>query len=373
VSSVSQIYFNKKCDQVTLEDIQKLIDENLTENYTLDYKAFTKKPQYGKYGKVISSFLNTNGGLLVIGVSEKDHKYPDKITWGTISRETLVQNLYNTIDPWSSDIGIKPIENPEDENERIFVVDVPKSKNPPYMANGVYYYRNVFESVPMTHSQVKAVFNETYLSKENILNYIIEPLYNDLCIILESNENRDYMSADVHSSILTKHRYLYTQIPSELKTKIDSFYHLIRTRKNLWYDLRNKYHECMRNNLFDKLEGVIIFEENINTTDALSVNVRFYENYRRISCSANLFECIIEQEEPIDNASRVFNHSNVEVIEYKLQLREGYQTIEPAIFEEIWHGIQSCIYESEIYTNWKDTYLSIIVLGQKLRILLEQY
>ena len=70
MSSVSQVYFAKNIDQVILEDIQKLIEDKVAENYSLDYKALTSKSQYGKYGKVSSSFLNTNGGLLIIGVPE---------------------------------------------------------------------------------------------------------------------------------------------------------------------------------------------------------------------------------------------------------------------------------------------------------------
>ncbi|MFC1802963.1 ATP-binding protein [Thermoproteota archaeon] len=48
--------------------------QRTSENYTLDYKSLpSKNVKYSKFGKVISSFLNTKGGLLILGVSEKNN------------------------------------------------------------------------------------------------------------------------------------------------------------------------------------------------------------------------------------------------------------------------------------------------------------
>lgn len=244
MSSISPVYFNKKCEEVNQADIQRLIDDIVTENYTLDYKALNKNPKYGTFGKVISSFLNTNGGLLIIGVSEKKHKYPDKITWGAISRETLVQNLYNIVDPWSSDIKIKTIENVEEENERIFVIDVPKSKSPPHMANGVYFFRNVYESIPMTHSQVKGILTESYLAKEKIIENIIGPLFNTLKTFHEKIQLNYYCDEDTFDDINKKYRFLLFQMNDIVFIEnFDDYFQLLKKRNYLV----SRYESIIRN------------------------------------------------------------------------------------------------------------------------------
>ena len=71
MSNLSQIYFSKPIEEVALEDIQKMIERKEIENYTLDYTEIPKKISYDKLAKEISAFLNTRGGLVIFGVSEK--------------------------------------------------------------------------------------------------------------------------------------------------------------------------------------------------------------------------------------------------------------------------------------------------------------
>lgn len=303
MSNVSQIYFNKKIDQVTLEDIQKLIDDKVTENYTLDYKALTKKPQYGKYSKIISSFLNTNGGILIIGVSEKDHKYPDQITWGTISRETIVQNLYNEVDPWTSDIRVKPIENPEKKDECVFVIDVPKSKNPPHMANNVYYYRNVFESIPMTHTQVKGVFTESYLAKEKILERVIEPIYRNIRQVLENEVTVDPFYRDTgYSSVKSNERYLYDQLGAVLRNQIDLFFELVYSRDKAKSGLKDIYSDHMKRIAVETLKGTASLDDMIDQVNLLKMNYYISIGLSKRLKFPDLFECILYDQTPFFEA-----------------------------------------------------------------------
>ena len=367
MSSVSQIYFNKKCDQVTLEDIQKLIDDNVTENYTLDYKALTKKPKHGNYGKVISSFLNTNGGLLVIGVSEKDHKYPDKITWGKISRETLVQNLYNIVDPWSSDIGIKPIENPEDENERLFVVDVPKSKNPPHMANGVYYYRNVFESIPMSHPQVKGIFTESHLLKEKMIERVIEPIYLNVMAILEKNNTTEYYYGETgFSGVLSNDRYLYDQLNNNLKKRIEHFFHLVKIRDDTRGELRYFYSDCLKRNIVDLFLGTVSLEEIRNKVDLLEMRFEWSQGLRPRRSHPDLLDCIIYDKSPFFEA----DENPIEKFQSEIK---GYKELTRDEFLDLFIQLKRQIRESRSFSKWVETNTEIEKNGEELVKILRSY
>lgn len=367
MSNVSQIYFNKKIDQVTLEDIQKLIENKVTENYTLDYKALTKKPQYGKYGKIISSFLNTNGGLLIIGVSEKDRKYPDNITWGTISRETIVQNLYNVVDPWSSDIRIKPIENPEDNDECVFVIDVPKSKNPPHMADNVYYYRNVFESIPMTHTQVKGVFTESHLAKEKILERVIEPIYVNIRKVLENEKAYEAIYGDSsYSSVKLNEGYLYDQLGSVLRNQIDHFFELVKLRDEAERGLRDIYSDHMKRLVVESLKGAISLDDIINKVDLLEMSYHITRGLKTRNMYPNLFECILHDQTPF------FEAEENPIENFKAGIK-GYGDLSKEEFLDFFIQLKRKTRESPLFETWKKAINEMESSGSELISLLLEY
>ena len=365
--SVSQNYFSKKCDQVNLSDIIKLIDEQVIEDYTLDYKAFTKKPQYGNYAKVISSFLNTNGGLLIIGVSERSKKYPDEITWGKISKETLVRNFFRNVDPWSSEISIKPIPNPEDETECIFVVDVPRSKNPPHMANGVYYYRNVFESIPMTHSQVKGIFTESHIFKEKIVERIIEPIYKNITDVLEKKDSPElYYGDSGYSSITSNERYLYDQINQELRDQIDHFFERVKLRDDLEGDLRKYYSDQMKRIIVEFSNGTITREEIMNKVDLLEMSYEWSEGFRTRKDFPYLFDCILDDKNPF------FKADENPIENFKAEIK-GYKELSRDDFLDIFIDLKRKIRESRVFSLWVKMNNSIELVGEELVKFLRSY
>ena len=367
MSSVSQIYFNKKCDLVNLSDIQKLIDEQVIEDYTLDYKAISKNPQYGSYAKVISSFLNTNGGLLIIGVSERSKKYPDVITWGKISKETLVRNFFRNVDPWTSEISIKPIPNPEDETECIFVVDVPRSKNPPHMANGVYYYRNVFESIPMTHSQVKGIFTESYISKEKIVERIIEPIYRNITDVLEKKDSPElYYGDSGYSSITSNERYLYDQINQDLRNQIDHFFELVKLRDDTERELRDYYSDQMKRIILEFSNGAISREDIKNKVDLLEMSFEWSEGFRTRRNYPYLFDYILNDKNPFFEA----NENPIENVKAEIK---GYKELTQDEFFDLFIKLKRQTRKSRLFSKWEKTNKNIEAVGEELVKSLRSY
>ncbi|MCK4732954.1 MAG: ATP-binding protein, partial [Methanophagales archaeon] len=61
--------------EIEFEDVNAFCDEQIEENRRLEYKkAFSSKDEKKQIAKEISAFANTHGGIILVGVDEKDRK-----------------------------------------------------------------------------------------------------------------------------------------------------------------------------------------------------------------------------------------------------------------------------------------------------------
>lgn len=69
----SQLRFGKELEQLQMSDIGSLIQNKIDESQNLEYKEPSKDLNEDCNGlaETISGFLNTDGGILLYGVSEK--------------------------------------------------------------------------------------------------------------------------------------------------------------------------------------------------------------------------------------------------------------------------------------------------------------
>jgi hypothetical protein len=148
---------------ISAEDVQSFIDKSLEEGLSLEYKSIASLKNPEKLRKSICAFANSDGGLLVIGAARgregKGASY--RVEWNTDPRwnmEWLQDVTVNLIRPTVQGVQIVSVVNSADEN--LFLVDIPASINPPHMADGVYYFRNGAESLPMEHFQVADAFGK---------------------------------------------------------------------------------------------------------------------------------------------------------------------------------------------------------------------
>lgn len=116
-------------DKINESDIEEFIDRKIEESVNLDYKHIDKYADKIGLGKVISSFANTDGGLLILGISEKKHLPQKPPTWGDsdkFSRETLEARLFSVIKPEIKGLYIHPVRH-STTSKVIFLIDVPKT------------------------------------------------------------------------------------------------------------------------------------------------------------------------------------------------------------------------------------------------------
>jgi hypothetical protein len=143
-----------------IDDLEQLVDNQVEEDDNLEYK----RPEaigHSDLAQDVSAFLNTNGGVIIVGVAEENDRIDRlELCDGTLDRERLSQLISSNIEPYHPGISIAEITG---EQGYAAIIKVPKSSNPPHMAthkSNTYYIRIDSTSQPAPHGQVEALFDK---------------------------------------------------------------------------------------------------------------------------------------------------------------------------------------------------------------------
>jgi len=148
--------------------LETFIESGIEESQNLDYKGIAKDANLDKLSTVVSAFANAEGGLVVLGVSEKEERddkehvvriKPGRVTWApkSLTREKIESALIDRVRPWVGGLRIHAIRN--EAEEAVFLIDVPQSMRPPHQAfDRKYYLRYNFQNLPMDHHQIEDLF-----------------------------------------------------------------------------------------------------------------------------------------------------------------------------------------------------------------------
>lgn len=177
----------------TIEEIESLIKGSVPESIHLDYKASPalSKKNKDEICKDVTSFANSDGGLLIYGVEERDC-IPIQIDLGVdndeIDPEWLDQILSFHITPPIEGLEISQIRL--NEKHSLYVLNIPKSFRGPHQApDKKYYKRYNFRSSPMDHYEIEDVRNRKF-ELPPLINVDIE-LHGFLFNLLVENIGRD--------------------------------------------------------------------------------------------------------------------------------------------------------------------------------------
>jgi hypothetical protein len=200
--------FTKHVSELTYSDIDDLVNvRQEREGYHLDYKGKIGEPDKFKkeFSKDISSFGNTGGGYLIIGV-DKESKIvgiePTILTKPV--DEWFNQVLSTNIDPPVFYYNPKVISIPESDKV-IVVIHVPESSKKPHMVSETHQYniRINDSSKPSTHNQVRDMFDYSRYKSEEYRNYLIK------------RNLFDEDDPDFGQNLLTKQ--IFSELPERLK------------------------------------------------------------------------------------------------------------------------------------------------------------
>lgn len=183
---------NKHLDQITKDDIDALITNEVREGRTLDYKATiwggTNDERKECYADV-SSFANAAGGDLVIGIEERsgsDGKptgIPEKAT-GVAVRNLdaellrLENGIRDSIEPRINGIRFRSIEGfPEGQ---VIIIRIPQSYNAPHMVTfnnySRFYTRGSNGKHQLDVTEIRAAFAVSEALPQRIRNFRAERL-----------------------------------------------------------------------------------------------------------------------------------------------------------------------------------------------------
>lgn len=146
-----------------MDDIDALISSHCEENIHLDFKAAgaIDRTKTDEISKDISAFANSDGGVIIYGLSEKDHVACEKsyIDGNVYTKEWLEQIISSKIHRPIEGITIFPLRENNDISKSIYVVRIPRSNMTPHMAaDHRYYKRQNFKNVLLEEYEVRDLF-----------------------------------------------------------------------------------------------------------------------------------------------------------------------------------------------------------------------
>ncbi|WP_343613314.1 ATP-binding protein [Flavobacterium sp.] len=166
-SNYIETIFGKRRDKVTLEDVKGYFSTPQEESSVVEFKS--GEVEINDIFKEITAFLNTEGGLLIIGAPRETKqtigKNIIKICEGELTysnfknKDWLYQKIASNIVPTPTDLKIEEFLT---EKGNVFLIDIPQSLNPPHQcsSDGRYYLRLERDAKPAPHGIVQALFNK---------------------------------------------------------------------------------------------------------------------------------------------------------------------------------------------------------------------
>jgi len=171
-------------DDYDTTSIQQLIDNEVEESIYLEFKesrALSKVDEKKKFdiSKDVASFANSDGGTIIYGIKEMDHKACEFsfIDGNVITKEWLQQVIESNIQRNIPDLKIFPIRFDGDISKTVYVVKIPASLEAPHISKDNKYYRRFnFQSHPMEEYEIRNLYNRKGTAKLEIDNiYISNP------------------------------------------------------------------------------------------------------------------------------------------------------------------------------------------------------
>ena len=157
-------------DILTVEDLEKLIENSVAEGYYVEYKSQFVKNE--KIGWSISSFANTYGGWYIVGVKTNEHNIATEISGFKLSDypdpiDKIREIVKSNIDPvplfYSQVIRL-------DEEKAVLVVFVPDNQDKPFICKNGRVYRRVADSSDPILENNRYALDKLYEEGEKIKN-----------------------------------------------------------------------------------------------------------------------------------------------------------------------------------------------------------
>ncbi|NUY82389.1 ATP-binding protein [Flavobacterium sp. MAH-1] len=161
--------------------IELLIANEIEESVSIEFKAAgalgKSDGKKDEMTKDVAAFANANGGIIIYGISEINHKADSKsyINGNIFTKEWIEQILNSGIQRPIPDMKIFPIREGGDLEKTIYVVQIPESLDAPHISRDKRFYRrHNFESLKMEEYEIRQLYGRTSKSILEIAGYRIK-------------------------------------------------------------------------------------------------------------------------------------------------------------------------------------------------------
>lgn len=161
-------------------DIELIIKNQTEESTYLEFKSadslINSDRNKFQISREVSAFANSDGGLLIYGIKESDHKAVslDFIDGIKVTKEWIENVIDSNIKRTISDLRINPIRFNSNIEKTVYVIKIPNSLLSPHIANdNRFYRRSNFKILPMEEYEIRNLYNKRLVTKLFIENLII--------------------------------------------------------------------------------------------------------------------------------------------------------------------------------------------------------
>ena len=151
--------------EYTFEDINSLIQNEVEESIHLEFKdgrALDKSDKKKvEISKDISAFANSDGGIIIYGVTEENHKASgfSFVNGNEYTKEWLEQIINSLIQRRIPNLLIFPLRRNGNLQETIYLIKIPASLEAPHLNKDKRFYRRYnFESVQMEEYEIRQLY-----------------------------------------------------------------------------------------------------------------------------------------------------------------------------------------------------------------------
>ncbi len=174
-------FFDKKGNPLELSKIRFSHLEQLKavdEGYKVEYKGAFDKSVKDKIPAIITSFANSEGGWLIIGIEDNSHDVTCIPKIRSDYSQTISQLLKEKTSPIPS-FDSRFLRNPKNKDEGVLIVEVYEGNFSPYVANGTVYIRNGSSKEPIKSERatIDFLYQKAQLFQKEVAEFFRRNIY----------------------------------------------------------------------------------------------------------------------------------------------------------------------------------------------------